>query len=180
MLCLTPSLSLLLYMTLFQGYVTVSEINELYSQLGGDPKPAPAPALTNASTESGGKPSSDGDTPKPPKDEVCVVVLGARWCKVCVCMYECVSLIFLLLLNSSSFLTMYLSSLQSSVILLLLPTVSPLPPLLPPFIFTPAPSPKHPLCIGRRTWCPIETPLPSLTPPHLPFLSKITASDTGR
>ncbi|KAK1885590.1 Pleckstrin like domain family B member 2, partial [Dissostichus eleginoides] len=52
-----------------EGYVTVSEINELYSQLGGDPKPAPAPALTNASTESGGKPSSDEDTPKPPEDE---------------------------------------------------------------------------------------------------------------
>ncbi|XP_010784664.1 pleckstrin homology-like domain family B member 2 isoform X1 [Notothenia coriiceps] len=55
--------------TLREGYVTVSEINELYSQLGGDPKPAPAPALTNASTESGGKPSSDEDTPKPPEDE---------------------------------------------------------------------------------------------------------------
>ncbi|XP_034067890.1 pleckstrin homology-like domain family B member 1 isoform X2 [Gymnodraco acuticeps] len=52
-----------------EGYVTVSEINELYSQLGGDPKPAPAPALTNASTESGGKPSSNEDTPKPPEDE---------------------------------------------------------------------------------------------------------------
>ncbi|KAK5850161.1 hypothetical protein PBY51_014433, partial [Eleginops maclovinus] len=54
-----------------EGYVTVSEINELYSQLGGDPKPAPAPALTSASTESGAKPSSDEDTPKPPEEELC-------------------------------------------------------------------------------------------------------------
>lgn len=50
----------------FQGYVTVREINELYSQLGGDPKAVPA------SPESGVNPSPDGDIPKPPEDEVCV------------------------------------------------------------------------------------------------------------
>uniref|UniRef100_A0A4W6D0U2 Pleckstrin homology-like domain family B member 1 n=1 Tax=Lates calcarifer TaxID=8187 RepID=A0A4W6D0U2_LATCA len=55
--------------TLREGYVTVSEINELYSQLRGDPKPAPAPALANASPESEANPSPDDDTPKPPDDE---------------------------------------------------------------------------------------------------------------
>eukprot|EP00066_Takifugu_rubripes_P016879 XP_011606145.1 PREDICTED: pleckstrin homology-like domain family B member 1 isoform X2 [Takifugu rubripes] len=35
-----------------EGYVTVSEINELYSQLGGDPKPVTKPTLANASPES--------------------------------------------------------------------------------------------------------------------------------
>lgn len=69
MLCLTPSLSPISPHDTFQGYVTVSEINELYSQLGGDPKPAPAPALAN---ESEANPPTDGDTPKPPEDEVCV------------------------------------------------------------------------------------------------------------
>ncbi|XP_077951850.1 pleckstrin homology-like domain family B member 2 isoform X13 [Gasterosteus aculeatus] len=53
--------------TLREGYVTVSEINELYSQLGADPKPAPAPALANGSPESNSSP--DDDTPKPPEDE---------------------------------------------------------------------------------------------------------------
>uniref|UniRef100_A0A8P4K4F8 PH domain-containing protein n=1 Tax=Dicentrarchus labrax TaxID=13489 RepID=A0A8P4K4F8_DICLA len=38
--------------TLREGYVTVSEINELYSQLGGDPKPAPRSTLANAFPES--------------------------------------------------------------------------------------------------------------------------------
>nr|XP_046227578.1 pleckstrin homology-like domain family B member 2 isoform X2 [Scatophagus argus] len=52
-----------------EGYVTVSEINELYSQLGGDPKPAPHPTLANASPESDVNPSPDDDTPKPPEDE---------------------------------------------------------------------------------------------------------------
>ncbi|XP_035510192.1 pleckstrin homology-like domain family B member 2 [Morone saxatilis] len=55
--------------TLREGYVTVSEINELYSQLGGDPKPAPRSTLANASPESVANPSPDGDTPKPPEDE---------------------------------------------------------------------------------------------------------------
>ncbi|XP_040921763.1 pleckstrin homology-like domain family B member 1 isoform X2 [Toxotes jaculatrix] len=53
--------------TLREGYVTVSEINELYSELRGDPKPSPAPALANASPES--DPSPDEDTPKLPEDE---------------------------------------------------------------------------------------------------------------
>ncbi|XP_059182822.1 pleckstrin homology-like domain family B member 2 isoform X2 [Centropristis striata] len=55
--------------TLREGYVTVSEINELYSQLGGEPKRAPAPTLANASPESEANRSSDDDTPKPPEDE---------------------------------------------------------------------------------------------------------------
>lgn len=58
----------------FQGYVTVSEINELYSQLGGDPKPAPHHTVSNASPEPEVEPSLDGDTPKAPEDEVCAVV----------------------------------------------------------------------------------------------------------
>uniref|UniRef100_A0AAQ4RV11 PH domain-containing protein n=1 Tax=Gasterosteus aculeatus aculeatus TaxID=481459 RepID=A0AAQ4RV11_GASAC len=55
--------------TLREGYITVSEINELYSQLGADPKPAPAPALANGSPESESNSSRDDDTPKPPEDE---------------------------------------------------------------------------------------------------------------
>ncbi|CAJ1082396.1 pleckstrin homology-like domain family B member 2 isoform X5 [Xyrichtys novacula] len=55
--------------TLREGYVTVSEINELYSQLGGDLKPAPALALANASPESTANPSPDSDTAKPQEDE---------------------------------------------------------------------------------------------------------------
>ncbi|XP_068199867.1 pleckstrin homology-like domain family B member 2 isoform X2 [Antennarius striatus] len=55
--------------TLREGYVTVSEINELYSQLGGDPKPAPHPTSAKASPESEVNPSPDGDSPKPPEDE---------------------------------------------------------------------------------------------------------------
>uniref|UniRef100_A0A3B4ZVP1 Pleckstrin homology-like domain family B member 2 n=2 Tax=Stegastes partitus TaxID=144197 RepID=A0A3B4ZVP1_9TELE len=51
--------------TLREGYVTVSEINELYSQLGQDPKSAPS----KASTESKVNPSPDDDTPKPTEDE---------------------------------------------------------------------------------------------------------------
>lgn len=57
-----------------QGYVTVSEINELYSQLGQDHKPAPAPSLAKASPDSEVNPSPDEDTPKSAEDEVCVVV----------------------------------------------------------------------------------------------------------
>ncbi|KAL7373441.1 hypothetical protein ABVT39_006848 [Epinephelus coioides] len=52
-----------------EGYVTVSEINELYSQLGGDPNPAHAPTLANASPESEANSSPDDDSPKPPEDE---------------------------------------------------------------------------------------------------------------
>ncbi|XP_030254407.1 pleckstrin homology-like domain family B member 2 isoform X4 [Sparus aurata] len=55
--------------TLREGYVTVSEINELYSQLRGEPKPTPRPTLANASPESETNPSPDGDKPKPPEDE---------------------------------------------------------------------------------------------------------------
>uniref|UniRef100_A0AAQ5Z6Z4 PH domain-containing protein n=1 Tax=Amphiprion ocellaris TaxID=80972 RepID=A0AAQ5Z6Z4_AMPOC len=51
--------------TLREGYVTVSEINELYSQLGQDPKPAPA----KASPESEVNPSPDDNSPKPAEDE---------------------------------------------------------------------------------------------------------------
>ncbi|XP_023272668.1 pleckstrin homology-like domain family B member 1 isoform X2 [Seriola lalandi dorsalis] len=54
--------------TLREGYVTVSEINELYSQLRGDQKPTPAPALVNASPESEAYPSPE-DNPKPLEDE---------------------------------------------------------------------------------------------------------------
>ncbi|KAM4606352.1 pleckstrin homology-like domain family B member 1 isoform 2-T2 [Polymixia lowei] len=52
-----------------EGYVTVSEINEIYSQLGGDPKPAPAPILANPSPESEPSSSPDDSTPKPAEDE---------------------------------------------------------------------------------------------------------------
>ncbi|XP_038581854.1 pleckstrin homology-like domain family B member 2 isoform X2 [Micropterus salmoides] len=55
--------------TLREGYVTVSEINELYSQLGGDPKPAPTPTLATVSPVSEANPSPDGDLPKPQEDE---------------------------------------------------------------------------------------------------------------
>ncbi|XP_073344833.1 pleckstrin homology-like domain family B member 2 isoform X1 [Pagrus major] len=55
--------------TLREGYVTVSEINELYSQLRGEPKPTPRLTLVNASPESETNPSPDGDKPKPPEDE---------------------------------------------------------------------------------------------------------------
>ncbi|XP_008305754.1 pleckstrin homology-like domain family B member 1 isoform X3 [Cynoglossus semilaevis] len=50
--------------TLREGYVTVSEINELYSQRKS------APALTNDSSESEANPSRDEDTPKPQEDEL--------------------------------------------------------------------------------------------------------------
>ncbi|XP_071402882.1 pleckstrin homology-like domain family B member 2 [Centroberyx affinis] len=54
-----------------EGYVTVSEINELYSQLGGDPKPAPRPILANPSPAPEPSPSPDDSTPKPAEDELC-------------------------------------------------------------------------------------------------------------
>ncbi|XP_037550158.1 pleckstrin homology-like domain family B member 2 isoform X1 [Nematolebias whitei] len=55
--------------TLREGYVTVSEINELYSQLGQHPKPAPAPSLVKASPESEVTLSPEDDTPKSAEDE---------------------------------------------------------------------------------------------------------------
>lgn len=84
MLCLTPSLYPVPPHDTFQGYVTVSEINELYSQLGGDPKPAPHLTPANAASDPEANPSLAGDTHKPPEDEVCVVALRDCVC-VCVC-----------------------------------------------------------------------------------------------
>ncbi|XP_026147925.1 pleckstrin homology-like domain family B member 1 isoform X2 [Mastacembelus armatus] len=55
--------------TLREGYVTVSEISELYSHLGVDLKPTPAPALDNTSPEFKANPCPGDDTPKPPEDE---------------------------------------------------------------------------------------------------------------
>ncbi|XP_047424282.1 pleckstrin homology-like domain family B member 2 isoform X2 [Mugil cephalus] len=57
--------------TLREGYVTVSEINELYSQLGQHPKSPPAPTLAKASPESEVNPSPDDDTHNPTEDELC-------------------------------------------------------------------------------------------------------------
>ncbi|KAM4534282.1 pleckstrin homology-like domain family B member 1 isoform 2-T2 [Odontesthes bonariensis] len=55
--------------TLREGYVTVSEINELYSQLGQNPKSAPP--LGKASPETRVNLSPDDDPPKPTEDELC-------------------------------------------------------------------------------------------------------------
>ncbi|KAJ3610997.1 hypothetical protein NHX12_021013 [Muraenolepis orangiensis] len=55
--------------TLKEGYVTVSEINDICSQLGGDPYPAPAPISTNSSPESELSSSPDGGAPKSSEDE---------------------------------------------------------------------------------------------------------------
>ncbi|XP_072546057.1 pleckstrin homology-like domain family B member 2 isoform X3 [Salminus brasiliensis] len=61
-----------------EGYVTVSEINELYSQLGVDPTPAPLPAPAQLSPEapaSGSQPTLspgpivEDDSPPPGEDE---------------------------------------------------------------------------------------------------------------
>uniref|UniRef100_A0AAQ4QBS1 Pleckstrin homology-like domain family B member 1 n=1 Tax=Gasterosteus aculeatus aculeatus TaxID=481459 RepID=A0AAQ4QBS1_GASAC len=68
-LCALASLLTSVSLKNAEGYITVSEINELYSQLGADPKPAPAPALANGSPESESNSSRDDDTPKPPEDE---------------------------------------------------------------------------------------------------------------
>ncbi|XP_074477313.1 pleckstrin homology-like domain family B member 1 isoform X2 [Sebastes fasciatus] len=68
-LCTLSSLLSSISLKNAEGYVTVSEINELYSQLGGDPKPAPARTLANGSPESEANTSPDDDTPKPPEDE---------------------------------------------------------------------------------------------------------------
>ncbi|XP_061569940.1 pleckstrin homology-like domain family B member 2 isoform X2 [Cololabis saira] len=56
--------------SLREGYVTVHEINELYSQLGQEPKPAPARPLAKTSPESEVNPFSDEDTPKSTEDEL--------------------------------------------------------------------------------------------------------------
>ncbi|XP_042154885.1 pleckstrin homology-like domain family B member 2 isoform X2 [Oncorhynchus tshawytscha] len=55
--------------SLKEGYVTVSEINEIYSQLGGNPSPAPAPVLANPSPDSEPSPPTDDSAPKPAEDE---------------------------------------------------------------------------------------------------------------
>ncbi|KAL1006642.1 hypothetical protein UPYG_G00074820 [Umbra pygmaea] len=52
-----------------EGYVTVSDINELYSQLGGNPSPAPAPVLANPSHDPETNPSPDDSISKPAEDE---------------------------------------------------------------------------------------------------------------
>lgn len=53
--------------TLREGYVTVSELNELYSQLGGDPKPAPASFIDRPDSKANS--SSDEEPIKPARDE---------------------------------------------------------------------------------------------------------------
>ncbi|XP_055737504.1 pleckstrin homology-like domain family B member 1 isoform X3 [Salvelinus fontinalis] len=56
---------------MFQGYVTVSEINEMYSQLGGNPSPATTPVLANSSPDSEPNPPTDDSAQKPAEDELC-------------------------------------------------------------------------------------------------------------
>ncbi|KAK2859338.1 hypothetical protein Q5P01_003958 [Channa striata] len=51
-----------------EGYVTVSEINELYSQFGGNPKPTPVPTLANSPPESKATPTEE-ESPNPTEDE---------------------------------------------------------------------------------------------------------------
>uniref|UniRef100_A0A6Q2Y8S6 Pleckstrin homology-like domain family B member 1 n=1 Tax=Esox lucius TaxID=8010 RepID=A0A6Q2Y8S6_ESOLU len=55
--------------SLKEGYVTVSEINELYSQLGGGPSPAPATVLANPSPDPEPSPTPDDSISKPAEDE---------------------------------------------------------------------------------------------------------------
>ncbi|XP_076017183.1 pleckstrin homology-like domain family B member 2 isoform X2 [Genypterus blacodes] len=55
--------------TLKEGYVTVSQLSELYSHLVVDPKPIPAPPLARASPESEASPSPEDRTPKSTEDE---------------------------------------------------------------------------------------------------------------
>uniref|UniRef100_A0A4W5JFL8 Pleckstrin homology-like domain family B member 1 n=1 Tax=Hucho hucho TaxID=62062 RepID=A0A4W5JFL8_9TELE len=57
--------------SLKEGYVTVSEINEIYSQLGGNPSPAPALVLANPSPDSEPIPPTDDSAQKPAEDEFC-------------------------------------------------------------------------------------------------------------
>lgn len=63
-----------------QGYVTVTEINELYSQLGVEPIPAPFPSQAQLSpdapatgTEPIPDPSPAESTAQPGEGEVCVI-----------------------------------------------------------------------------------------------------------
>ncbi|XP_055737507.1 pleckstrin homology-like domain family B member 2 isoform X6 [Salvelinus fontinalis] len=55
--------------SLKEGYVTVSEINEMYSQLGGNPSPATTPVLANSSPDSEPNPPTDDSAQKPAEDE---------------------------------------------------------------------------------------------------------------
>ncbi|XP_054893445.1 pleckstrin homology-like domain family B member 2 isoform X2 [Poeciliopsis prolifica] len=55
--------------SLREGYVTVSEINELYSQLGQDPNPASAPSLVKTTPESEVNLSPEEDSTRPTEDE---------------------------------------------------------------------------------------------------------------
>ncbi|XP_023805702.1 pleckstrin homology-like domain family B member 2 isoform X3 [Oryzias latipes] len=55
--------------SLREGYVTVSEINELYSQLGQKPKPALAPSLAKTPPESEVNPSPEEAPPELKEDE---------------------------------------------------------------------------------------------------------------
>ncbi|XP_070302773.1 pleckstrin homology-like domain family B member 2 isoform X5 [Salvelinus sp. IW2-2015] len=55
--------------SLKEGYVTVSEINEIYSQLGGNPSPTTAPVLANPSPDSEPSPPTDDSAQKPAEDE---------------------------------------------------------------------------------------------------------------
>ncbi|XP_029003323.1 pleckstrin homology-like domain family B member 2 isoform X2 [Betta splendens] len=68
-LCTLSYLISSIFLKNVEGYVTVSEINELYSQLGGDPKLLPT--LANASPESKANSSPEDDTPNLPVDELC-------------------------------------------------------------------------------------------------------------
>ncbi|KAJ8010859.1 hypothetical protein DPEC_G00079510 [Dallia pectoralis] len=55
--------------SLKEGYVTVSEINDLYSQLGGNPSPAPVSVLANPSPDPEPSPTTDDSVSKPAEDE---------------------------------------------------------------------------------------------------------------
>lgn len=151
----------------FQGYVTVSEINELYSQLGRDPKPVPNPSLANPSPECEINPCPDGDSSKSATYEVCVAVQR--------------ELLPGFPQFSSSFTLFFwrsvlFPSFQSSA----LPLPLPLTPLLSFLFSILVHSLKRSLCTGQKTWSPTETPLLSPTLPHLHFLSKNAVTDTGR
>ncbi|XP_072306711.1 pleckstrin homology-like domain family B member 2 isoform X2 [Eucyclogobius newberryi] len=66
--CSLSTLLSSLYSKNTKGYVTVSELNELYSQLGGNPKRAPAPAPSTDCPDNKANSSSD-DEPSKPEDE---------------------------------------------------------------------------------------------------------------
>ncbi|CAM4574916.1 unnamed protein product [Leuciscus chuanchicus] len=64
-----------------EGYVTVTEINELYSQLGVDPTPAPLPTKTQSSPDApatGTDPSPSESTALPGEGESDVLETPAR------------------------------------------------------------------------------------------------------